>query len=311
MFERRFSAGTRRSEQAGGVGRLDPVMLAGLGNLQLVARTIVEGFLSGLHRSPYHGFSLEFSEYRQYSPGDDIRKVDWRVYGRTDRHYVKKFEGETNTQIYLLLDASRSMGYGDGPVTKLDYARMLAASVGYLATRQGDAPGLITFDSTIRSFTPPKSRSGHFAALLHHLESTRPEGRTALSRVLEDFARLIRKRSIVVLLSDFYEETESLARSLRFFHFRGNDVILFQILDPGELEVKFTAATTLEDMETGETLPFAPEEQLLHYQRAISQHLDELRRECRNIYIDHVILPTHRPLDQALSQYLSTRGRRF
>ncbi|GAB4238338.1 MAG: DUF58 domain-containing protein [Acidobacteriota bacterium] len=290
---------------------LDPAVLAGLGNLQLIARAVVEGFLSGLHRSPYHGFSLEFAEYREYSPGDDIRKVDWRVFARTDRFYVKKFEGETNTRLYLLLDASRSMGFSSHGVSKLHYGRMLAAALGYFAIRQNDAPGLITFDEAIRRFTPPRTRPGHFAQLAHHLEHTEPAGSTALVGVLEDFARLIRKRSIVVLISDFYEDVASLARSLRFFHFRGNDVILFQILDPQEVELNLSELTTLEDMETGETLPFSPHEQLEPYARALEEHLAKIRNECRNIFIDHLTLRTDQPLDQALYRYLTARSRRY
>lgn len=290
---------------------LDSAVLARLGNLQLIARAVVEGFVSGLHRSPYHGFSLEFAEYREYTPGDDIRRVDWRVFARTDRFYVKKFEGETNTRLYLLLDASRSMGYSSHGVSKLQYGSMLAAALGYFAIRQNDAPGLITFDAAIRRFTPPRTRPGHFAQLAHHLEHTEPAGSTALVAVLEDFARLIRKRSIVVLISDFYEEVASLARSLRFFHFRGNDVILFQVLDPQEMDLQLSEPTTLEDMETGETLPFAPTEQLEPYGRALQEHLAKIRNECRNIFIDHLILRTDQSLDQALYRYLTARSRRY
>lgn len=290
---------------------IDPGILAGASNLQLVARTVVEGFIAGLHRSPYHGFSLEFAEYREYSPGDDIRRVDWKVYARSDRFYVKKFEGDTNTQVYILLDTSRSMTFSSEKISKLDYARFLAAALAYFSVRQSDAVGLISFDSQIRQFTRPRSRQGHLLNILHHLEGAEGRGETEISNVLQELSNLIRKRSLVVLISDLYEEAESLARALRFFHHRGNDVLLFHVMDPLELDLPLQGVSTLEDMESGEQLPFSSEFSREAYLKQVRGHIATLRKECRNVQIDYELMNTSEPLDQALYRYLSTRSRRI
>ena len=290
---------------------IDPSILAASTNLHLIARTVVEGFVAGLHRSPYHGFSLEFSEYREYTPGDDIRQVDWKVFGRSDRFYVKKFQGDTNTQVYLLLDTSRSMTFASHEVPKIDYARYLAAALAYLAVRQGDAVGLLSFDSQIRRQTPPRSRHGHLLTLLHHLEMVEPRSETRISEVLEELSRMIRKRSLVVIISDFYADTESLGKSLRFFHHRGNDVLLFHVLDPAELEMPLEGISTLEDMETGDQLPFSSEHSRAAYLEEIGSHIRRLKRECRNVHIEYELMNSKKPLDQALYRYLSARSRRI
>ncbi len=290
---------------------IDPRILAAGHSLQLIARSVVEGFVAGLHRSPYHGFSLEFSEYREYSPGDDTRRVDWKVYGRTDRFYVKKFQGDTNTQLFILLDTSRSMSLTtDGP-SKLDYGRFLAASLAYFSFRQNDAVGLATFDSQLRRFTPPRTRHGHLLSILHHLESVTPQGSTRIGAVLEHMSGQIRKRSMVVLISDLYEEASTLAKAFRYFHHRGNDVIIFHVLDPFELELPLEGISTLEDMETGDQLPFASEQSRQAYLKELQNHLSQLRRECHNVRIDYVLMNTGEPLDRALYQYLSLRSRRM
>ena len=190
---------------------IDPTLLAKLGNLQLVAKTVVEGFILGMHRSPYHGFSLDFAEYRQYVPGDDIRTVDWKVYGRTDRFYVKKYEGDTNTQLHIILDGSRSMSFAGGGLSKLDYARFLAASLAYLAVRQNDATGLAVFDSDVLEAVPPRAQYRHFLSILHLLERLQPGGRSQITESLGQVSRFIRKRSMVVLISDFYQDAASLS----------------------------------------------------------------------------------------------------
>jgi uncharacterized protein (DUF58 family) len=271
----------------------------------------VEGFVSGLHRSPFHGFSLEFAEYREYSPGDDIRRVDWKVFGRTDRFFVKKFEGDTNTQIYLLLDSSQSMKFGSSGLSKFDYSRFLAASLAYFGVRQHDSVGLITFDSEIRQFTPPRSRQGHLLTVLDHIESTDSAGETRLTSVLEELSRLIRKRSLVIVISDFYEDIDHLSKALRFFHHRGNDVILFHILDPVEIEMPLEGAITLEDMESGEQVPFVGERGRKAYLKQLEEHLSQLKKEARNVHIDYELLRTDLPLDEALFRYLSVRSRRI
>ncbi len=290
---------------------IDPKILAGSSNLQLIAKAVVEGFVAGLHRSPYHGFSLEFSEYREYSPGDDIRRVDWKVFARTDRFFVKKYEGDTNTQVYLLLDTSRSMTFSSDRPSKLDYSRYLAAALAYFSVRQSDAVGLITFDSKIGHFTPPRTRHGHLLTLLHHLEEVEVGERTSISEVLEELSKLIRKRSLVVLISDLYEDPTALTRSLRFFHHRGNDVLLFHVLDPMEIDLPLEGVSTLEDLESGEQLPFASDSGREAYLEEVRRHIYTLRRECRNVKIDYELLRTNQPLDQALFRYLSNRTRRI
>lgn len=289
---------------------VDPGILHTLGNLQLIAKTVVEGFVSGLHRSPYHGFSLEFAEYREYSPGDDIRRVDWKVYGRSDRFYVKKFEGETNTRLYILMDTSRSMSFGSHSLTKLDYARYIAASLAFFAVRQKDAVGLLDFDSAVRSYTPPRQRHGHLLKILQHLEGIETGENTDICAALEELARIIRKRSLVVLISDLYQPAQDLARALRFFHHRGNDVILFHVLDPMELEMSLPEMTTLEDMETGEQLPYISQYSRQAYLELLKRHIADLRRECFNVKIDYQVLNTEKPLDQAMHTYLSVRAKR-
>ncbi|UCF35325.1 MAG: DUF58 domain-containing protein [Acidobacteriota bacterium] len=290
---------------------IDPEVLAKTANLQVIAKTVVEGFISGLHRSPYHGFSLEFAEYREYTPGDDIRRVDWKVFGRSDRFYVKKFEGDTNTQVYLLLDSSRSMSFASHKVSKLDYARYLAASLAFFAVRQHDAVGLLNFDSEIRRVTPPKAQRGHLMTILHHLEDVEVTGSTRIAAALEELSKLIRKRSLVVLISDLYEAADDLARALRFFHHRGNDVVLFHVLDPHEIELPLDGVLTLEDMETGEQIPFAFDKSRRAYLDELKEHIRMLKKECSSVRIDYELLRTDRPLDEALLSYLSTRSRRI
>ena len=288
-----------------------PKLLASTRSLQLIARTVVEGFLAGLHRSPYHGFSLEFAEYREYSPGDDIRRVDWKVYGRTDRFYVKKYEGDTNTQVYLLLDTSRSMCYGSHEVSKLDYGRYLAAALAYLSVRQSDAVGLVAFDSQIRKFVPPRTRNGQLLAMLHELERLEIGADTDIRTALEELSGLIKRRSLVVVISDFYEDPAELAKAFRFFHHRGNDVLAFHILDPMELEMPLEGRSTLEDLETGQQIPYDSESSRTGYLKELQMHISGLQKECRNAQIDHVLMNSSLPLDKALLQYLSVRTRRI
>lgn len=286
---------------------IDPAVLTRVRNLQLVARTVVEGFLAGLHRSPYHGFSLEFAEYREYSPGDDIRRVDWKVFGRSDRFYVKKYEGETNTQLYILLDASRSMSFSSHPVSKLDYARFLTAALAYFAVHQKDATALLTFDSDVLHYIPPRSRHGHFFTILHHLEHLSVGDQTNIIRAMEKLARLIRKRSLVVVISDFYQDPDGLSRLLRLFHARGNDVVLFHVLDPVELEMPLDGMSILEDLETGERLPYVQEYSREAYLEQVRHHIGRLRKECFDLGFDYSVLDTEKPLDRALYRYLSRR----
>src|SRR5262249_42373592 len=232
---------------------LDPAVVARLGTLELKARTIVEGFLSGLHRSPFKGFSVEFAEYRQYIPGDDLSTIDWKVYARSDRYYIKKFEEETNLDCHLLLDVSGSMGYGaHHGLTKFEYGAVLAASLGYLMNRQRDAVGITAFDEDIVSMLPASARPGHLMALLVTLDRLKTGRTTTVSKPLHQLATTLTKRGIVILISDLLDDPDEVIRGLKHFQFRGIDVIVFHILDHDEIEFPFERATRFEDLETSE-----------------------------------------------------------
>ncbi len=288
---------------------IDPKVLSGLSNLQIVAKAVVEGFVSGLHRSPFHGFSMEFREYREYTPGDDIKGVDWKVYGRSDRFYVKKFEGDTNARIHIALDASKSMDFTSHTLTKLDYARYLTASLAYFAIRQKDPAGLLAFDSGIIHHIPPRARSGQFMSILQQLEHLQPGGNTDIGKALQDLGNLIRQRSLVVVISDFYQELDPIAKALRYFHYRGNDLILFHILDPMEIDLPIDDSRTLQDMETGERSPYEPSSSRQHYLERLQEHIEALKKECRANAIDYELINTEEPLDKALRRYLMVRAR--
>src|SRR5688572_7986692 len=289
---------------------LDPAVLARLGTLELRARTVVEGFLSGLHRSPYKGFSVEFAEYRQYIPGDDLSSIDWKVYARSDRYYVKKFEEETNLDCYLLLDVSASMGYGSRGVSKLQYASMLAASLAYLMNRQRDAVGLTTFDDAIVSMLPPSARPGHLRSILLMLERMGIGHQTDVSKPLHLLASGMAKRGMVVLISDLLDEPARVIEGLRHFRFRGTDVIVFHVMDPDELTFPFDRATRFRDLERGNELMAVPSVVRPEYLKALNESIDLYRRELGSAGIDYQLLDTSRPLDFALMAYLATRGAR-
>jgi uncharacterized protein (DUF58 family) len=286
---------------------LDPAVLSKIGDLELVARTVVEGFISGLHRSPYLGFSVDFAEYRQYMPGDDIRRIDWKVYARSDRFYVKEYEGETNTNVYLLLDISASMGYRSGAVSKIEYASYLAASLAYFAQRQKDSVGLVTFDEELVEKLPARCKLGHLASLLHILDKVNPSAQTKFEKPLRALAETFRRRGIVVLISDLYAPLEDILRSLRQFRSKGNDMVVFQVLDPQEKDFRFTRVFRMEDMETKREVVIVPEEVRADYLERMNQHMQAVKRECGILGIDYLMLHTAQPLDHALYAYLSTR----
>lgn len=288
---------------------LDPAVVARLGTIDLKARTIVEGFLTGLHRSPFKGFSVEFAEYRQYLPGDDLATLDWKVYARTDRHFVKKFEEETNLECHVLLDVSASMGYRSGAMTKLEYASYLSAALGYLMTRQRDAVGLLTFDDRIVSMLPASARPGHLKAMLVNLERVTLGERTDVGKPLRALAEAIGRRGLVVLISDLLDEPENVVRGLKLFRHRGTDVIVFQVLDPAELTFPFERAARFRDMETADEVLAVPGAVREQYLQAISELVAYYRRELGGAGIDHVLLDTSKPLDTALMSYLMTRRR--
>jgi len=283
---------------------LDPLVLARIDNLELVARTVVDGFISGLHRSPYLGLSTDFAEHRPYMPGDDIRRIDWRVYGRTDRFYVKEFEADTNANLLVLLDVSRSMDYGDA-VRKLDYARMLAASLLYLSRRQRDRVGLITFDAALLDYVPASAR--HLELALHTLEARDAGGAGNVSAPLRKVAEIVRRRSILVLVSDCYDDPDATIRALEALRDRGHDLIVFHVLDPAELTFPFTDASPFEDLETGERVPVVPATMREEYRALMRAHCDTLARRLGDSRIDYYQADTGKPLDFALLEYLTRR----
>ena len=289
---------------------LDPAVVARLGTLELKARTIVEGFLTGLHRSPFKGFSVEFAEYRQYMPGDDLSTIDWKVYARSDRYYVKKFEEETNLDCHLMLDVSGSMAYGSHHgLSKFEYAACLAASLGYLMNRQRDAVGLTAFDEDVVAMLPASSRPGHLRSLLVTLERLRTAHQTDVAKPLHHLADTLTKRGLVVLISDLLDDPAEIIRGLKHFQFRGIDVIVFQVLDPDELEFPFDRATRFEDLETSEEVMAVPGAVRDHYLKQIGELVDRYRRELGASGIDYQLLNTKHPLELALLSYLSTRAR--
>src|SRR5215471_18223443 len=289
---------------------LDPAVVARLGTLVLKARTIVEGFLSGLHRSPFKGFSVDFAEYRQYIPGDDLSTIDWKVFARSDRYYVKKFEEETNLDCHLLLDVSGSMGYaGSERMTKFEYGACLAASLAYLMNRQRDAVGLTAFDQEIVSMLPASSRPGHLRALLVTLDRLRTAHETNVSKPLHQLAESLTKRGLVILISDLLDDPEFVIRGLKHFQFRGIDVIVFHVLDPDEIEFPFERATRFEDLETREEVMAIPGAVREHYLREMASFIERYRRELGAAGIDYQLLSTKHPLELALLSYLTTRSR--
>jgi uncharacterized protein (DUF58 family) len=290
---------------------LDPAVVARLGNLELKARTVVEGFLSGLHRSPFKGFSVEFAEYRQYIPGDDLSTIDWKVYARSDRHYVKKFEEETNLNCHVMLDISGSMAYGSRGITKYQYGQCLAASLAYLMNRQRDAAGLAAFDEKIVTMLPASARPGHLNAILVTLDRLELGTETNVSKPLHQLADSLSKRGMVVLISDLLDDPERVIRGLKHFRFRGTDVIVFHLLDPDELAFPFERATRFEDMETQDEVLAVPVVVRDHYLKAIGALIERYKRELGAAGIDYQLLTTDQPLELALLAYLSTRGRTF
>ena len=292
---------------APGARFLDPVVLARIGNLELIARSVVEGFISGLHHSPAYGLSADFAEHRAYMPGDDIRHIDWRVYARTDRHYIRQFEADTNTDFTVVLDASASMSYGSRGITKFDYGRMLAACLAYFANRQRDRVGLALFSDDDVSRVPPGAR--RLDLTLHALDRARPIGKAALLPTLRKLSQHLRRRSIVALISDLYEPPEEAAKAIGQLRQRGNDVVIFHVLDPGEIDFAYDGAMTIQDLETGETLPVVGDTLKAEYRGLMAEHADQMRRRALAQGFDYVRLDTSQPLDHALFTYLAARQR--
>jgi uncharacterized protein (DUF58 family) len=287
---------------------LDPAVLAGISSLDLLAKTVVDGFVAGLHRSPDFGFSQEFAEYRAYVPGDDLRHVDWNLFARTERCYLKRYRGETNSQLVVLLDASNSMQYTSGPPKKMDYARFIAASLFYLAIRnQRDAAGLIVFDDEVREYVRPSTRVGQLARLFAGLEQAEPRARTDFGKPLQHFQQLLHRRGIAIVISDFYEEPEKIVHAIEPLRFHGNDVVLFHILDPEEIRPVLKGPALLVDLETDQQIEVIPEYTKTTYRAKMEAHIEQLRSRTRGAGMDYRLLVTDQPLDEALREYLSLR----
>ncbi|MGA3262097.1 MAG: DUF58 domain-containing protein [Bryobacteraceae bacterium] len=287
---------------------LDPATLNSISGLDLIAKTVVDGFVAGLHRSPDFGFSQEFAEYRAYAQGDDLRHVDWNVFARTGRCYLKRYRGETNTRLLVLLDTSASMGYGSHAVNKLDYARFLAASLCYLANVQRDAAGLIVFDEDVTNYVAPSTRQGQLFRLLHAIEQAHTGTRTDFTKPFVHFQNFLHRRGMVVVISDFYEDPAVIVKTVEPLRFRGNEVILFHLLDPQEIAPKFREPVLLVDMEnSGSAMEVSPEYARHEYRTKIDAHIEALRSQARGAGMDYFLVDTSRPLDEGLREYLSVR----
>jgi uncharacterized protein (DUF58 family) len=286
---------------------IDPKALMSIRNLEMRARVVVEGFWTGIHRSPYHGFSVEFTEYRQYTPGDDPRYLDWRVFARSDRYFIKKFEDETNLRCHLLVDNSRSMSYGSSGYTKAQYSATLAATLACFLYLQGDAVGLLTFDEDVRDYLPARHRAGHLRHVMLALEKPALGKSTNLAPPLKRMADIVRKRGLMVLLSDFLAPIEKLEAELITLTAAGHEVILFQILDPAELSFEFAAPMMFQDLESGRTLFIDPATARKEYLRKLEAHSADLRVTCQKLGVSYLQLPTNQPLERALFDFVRER----
>jgi uncharacterized protein (DUF58 family) len=286
---------------------VDPKILARIGNLELLARTVVEGFINGLHRAPFFGASIDFAEHRGYVAGDDIRRVDWRLYARTDRYYVKQYEADTNTNVSILFDISKSMQFASRGIPKFEYGCFVGACMAYLAQRQRDRVGIITFDNDIVTHVPPSAK--HFNVTLLTLDRARAERPGNLGVPLNKMAEHFKRRGILILISDFYEEPDTIMEAIKPLRFLGNELIVFHVLDPAELDFGYDDASSFEDLETGEQIPVVPESLRDEYRAMIRAHIDALTTKFSEHRIDYTLLNTAEPLDRALFSYLSSRER--
>jgi len=287
---------------------LKPEVVSKLASLELRARMVVEGFITGLHKSPYHGFSVEFAEHRQYMPGDEIRYIDWKVYGRTDRYYIKQYEEETNLKGYVILDASASMAYkSEGRISKFEYALSLAAALAFLMIKQRDAVGAGVYDTELRSYLPARSRPSYLQEIMRLFTAAAPSNGTGTARALNLMAERIKRRGLVIVLSDFFDDPAEVVTALKHFRHKQNEVLAMQILDPMERTFDFGMDATFRDMETGEELVTQPYQIRRAYAEAMTEFTDTIKRECRQHGIDYVLLDTSVPYDIALIEYLNKR----
>jgi len=293
----------------GGKSYFDPLVLARLSNLYLKARWVVEGTMSGIHRSRSKGFSVEFEAHREYSPGDEIRRIDWKALGKFDKYFIKETEDETNLRAHLILDVSASMDYSSNGISKFAYGSILTASLAYLILKQQDAVGLVTFSDRIESFIPAKAKRGYLIELLKALEGQTPSGETALGKILQEIAGKINRRGLVILVSDLLDEPEEILEGLRLFRFKGNDVIVFHLMDAAELDLPFEGNILFEDMEETRLRVTADPQAIRQvYRKVVEDYTNHLRKQCQEKSIDYNLLSTATPLDHALVSYLSWRG---
>jgi uncharacterized protein (DUF58 family) len=312
---------------------LQPAVISKLSNIELKAKFVVEGFIAGLHKSPYHGFSVEFAEHRQYMPGDDLKYLDWKVLGRTDRYYIKQFEEETNLKSYLIVDASNSMSFKSADsqlsplskfkkifekkeeaphvskISKLEYATYLAASLSVLMHFQKDATGLTIYDESIKTYIPPKATSQNLKLILSSLSNIKPSGKTNTSTALNEVAERIKRRGLVIVFSDLFDEQQSVISALKHFRYKRNEVIVFQILDPLEMSFAIDSPTIFKDMETNREMLSQPISIMNSYQQAVKEFIENYKTACLSNKIDYVLLSTETPFDKALMEYLNKRKR--
>lgn len=290
---------------------LRPEVISKLSGMEIRARLVVEGFIAGLHRSPYHGFSVEFAEHRPYMSGDPLKNIDWKVFSRTDRYFVKEFEEETNLKAYLLIDTSGSMGYHSNGINKLEYASYLSAALSYLMLKQRDSVGLVLFDQKIQKYLPPKSTLTHLHVILTHLEQVRPSQSTNIAETLHEMAERIKRRGLIILFSDLFDSPEAILSGLKHFRHRKHEVILFHILDPKERYFDFPQEAIFKDIETGQEISTSPYQIGDEYRKSVRQWIERFTLECRQSLIDYVLLDTKVSFDEALFAYLNKRQRLF
>ncbi len=289
---------------------LDPAVISKLKTLELKARMVVEGFKVGLHRSPYHGFSVEFSEHRPYMQGDALKNVDWKVFAKSEKYYIKQFEEETNLLSYIFVDASKSMQFKhSGRVSKLDYATILAAALAYVMIDQQDSVGLAIYSDKIHTYLPPKSNRVYLKTLLSALNQIQPAGTTTTSKCLDSVAEKIKKRGLTIIISDFFDDMNSILTALKHIHYKKNEVIVFQILDPIEKSFGFDRDSVFVDLESGEQISTQPHQIQRAYQEAMSEYLNKLKSECLNFGIEYNLIDTNQPFDKALMSYFAKRSR--
>jgi uncharacterized protein (DUF58 family) len=290
---------------------LDPTVLAGLDNLELRARVVVEGFLSGLHKSPHRGFSVEFNDYRHYQRGDDMRHIDWKLYARSEKFYIKQYEDETNVRCMVVLDTSASMSYSSGGTSKMDYGITLASALAYFINRQRDAVGLITFDEKVNEYLPAKCRQTHLMRILRTLAQIKPGKKTDAVKPLTDLAASLNKKSMVVLITDMLDDEERIIKTLQTLRGMGNDVIVFHVMDDAELNFTFNEASEFVDMESNETFITTPAAIRKAYLENLNEFLSFCKKQCQSSGVDYCLLNTSEPLDAALSSYMSKRAKSF